>query len=497
MSLYDKLTQINENLIVKSDITPISKNISKDWMSSIFGFGDSDMSNYNIFKNTDTNYQKQKIIRAMLNKKTIYNLETGELKLQDATFQAGWFLTPTVSEIIETLNKIKQPSKNQNYQNYNIVVVKGKDVGLAHVESQPFEIFQGASQFNSLEMVDVNKTQYDGIEIYINDNTQGPRQALACAPGTFVRNYYITNEYGSQFNALENLTLSPLNGYLIWGTEPEKIKLKNINLMMIPSMVYTQVEGVTKQKNQIVNHKTNKMVHQIYSSAVPINTYGNGGDLTTQNLIAEEIVYNQYLGVIGMGLILHSFDKKYKRSVLKRPRINLTLIGGGVFNLDILIIINCINKAINYYKGYEFDIYLHAFSNNEAEIVSTHFNIDIVEFGTDLDLNTNNYDDYVLVIPNKNGIIIYKLRDYQKDMLELALSSKDGNYKYTKADVRATVFIKTYSNGYKKIGFVGDDGVMKYFVNLETDPNFKYYNENNGVYNFYDINKKLITSWNT
>lgn len=253
MSLYDQLLAINDNISIVPNNQSKSEEVNKAWMSSIFGFGDSYMSNNNIFDIAESNYDKQKIIRNMLKEKTIYNIQTGTLKVKNINYQAGWFLRPTVKDIIYTVLLMKKPN---NKEKYNIAVVKGKDIGLAHVESQPYEIFQGASQLNALEMADVNLTQYDGIEIYINDNTQGPRQALSCAPGTFVRNYYVSNEYGSQFNALEKLSLSHINGYLIWGTSPEKITpyLKEIEMMMIPCMVYTQVEGITWSIFKYINN---------------------------------------------------------------------------------------------------------------------------------------------------------------------------------------------------------------------------------------------------
>jgi len=119
---------------------------------------------------------------------------------------AGWFITPTIKEIKEALSLIKV------------------DIGMAHINSGQYEIFQGASQFNALEMIDPLITPMDGVERYMDDNTQGPRMALSCAPGTLVRNYYISNEFGKQFNSLEKLDINHINGYLLWEDDPETLR---------------------------------------------------------------------------------------------------------------------------------------------------------------------------------------------------------------------------------------------------------------------------------
>lgn len=111
------------------------------------------------------------------------------------------------------------------------------------------------------------------IDRYVFDNTQGPRTALACAPGTFVRNYWVTEQYGGQFNALDKCEVSHLNGYLVWGISPREILDKiqfSYDDIMIPCMIYTQVAGVTVSSESINKHILDKRVHQIYSSGVPV-----------------------------------------------------------------------------------------------------------------------------------------------------------------------------------------------------------------------------------
>eukprot|EP00966_Prymnesium_polylepis_P127746 2953673-Prymnesium_polylepis.1 len=59
-------------------------------------------------------------------------------------------------------------------------------------------VFQAASQFNCLEMVDQRVTPEHGITIYADDRTQGPKCAMACPAATVYRNYLHKGGQGMQ-----------------------------------------------------------------------------------------------------------------------------------------------------------------------------------------------------------------------------------------------------------------------------------------------------------
>ena len=52
-------------------------------------------------------------------------------------------------------------------------------------------VFQAASQFNALEMVGPGVSPRQGVAIYSQDPTQGPKCAMACPAGTVFRNYLV------------------------------------------------------------------------------------------------------------------------------------------------------------------------------------------------------------------------------------------------------------------------------------------------------------------
>lgn len=529
MNLYETLNNISNS--VTSDYIIGDNTISSingSWMESIFGFSDGG-GDINIFYNLKSNLEKSRAIKKILAESAIYNPETGKLVTPVATYNAGWFISPTINEIRDLIKIL-----NLTEGSPNVAVVQGKDVGIAQLESNPYEIFQGASQFNALEMIDVDRTPYDGIESYINDQTQGPRTALACAPGTFVRNYWLTNEYQGQFNALEKLDISHLNGYLIWGTKPNDIlnKLQGdvINDIMIPCMIYTQLAGVTNDNGQMNKHISSKRIHQIYSSGVPINRYRNGGDESIQLEVAKRIIKAEYVGAIGMGLILHHYDSLSGRSYQQRPRINLTLIGGGVFGVSINIIINAIIDAMNEFGKYSFDVYVHAYNN--AHEISTKLSAPIVPFGTDLsdtvynatphlqqtlhqtpkfqerlpDFSPTtlmspqiNYNDYLLVVPSENKLDVYSLRSYQKELLDVILNSKMNSFPYRIKSNYGDVFVNLFRARDDKnniqIGFIAEDGGPRYFVKNNQFPIGKAVEISSGVWQLYHRNGNKIWQW--
>ena len=70
-------------------------------------------------------------------------------------------------------------------------------------------VFQAASQFNCLEMTGPGVSPAQGISIYFNDPTQGPKCALSCPAGTVYRNYLChedgTGQGKRQIDCLEDM----------------------------------------------------------------------------------------------------------------------------------------------------------------------------------------------------------------------------------------------------------------------------------------------------
>jgi hypothetical protein len=362
---------ISELLTVYSkNIQPMTSNqvrvekMGNKWMEPLFGFSDSILNEFPTYDN------KRDIVNELLTKSVSYNETNGKLRTIKGDWDAGIFIAPSLKDIKELV--IKYGIKGTP----RVTVVQGKDAADLHIECDPYECIQAASQLNALEMVHPDRVPLDGIEIYKDDMTQGPIVAMSCALGTFVRNYIVPKKLFGQFNALENIKLFPTNGYLLWENDPQTVLNKLIGRtddIMIPCMLYCQVAGAKVRSREI--RIMNKHVHQIYNSSVPVDSYGNGGNFETQKDIAKIFSYAGYMGAIGMAIILHHFDKLTGKSNLPRPKINLTLIGGGVFNVPLDLILDSINQAINEFRDYNIDIIVQAYGVNEAAQARNKLNI--------------------------------------------------------------------------------------------------------------------------
>ena len=72
-----------------------------------------------------------------------------------------------------------------------VQIVRG-DVGQMHLDpAHRHAVFQVASQFNLLEMIEPNVSPEDGVTCYERDRTQGPACAIAAGAATVYRNYFV------------------------------------------------------------------------------------------------------------------------------------------------------------------------------------------------------------------------------------------------------------------------------------------------------------------
>lgn len=68
-----------------------------------------------------------------------------------------------------------------------------------------------------------------------------------------------------------------------------------------------------------------------------------------------------------MAILLHKADLPN----IGRPKVNLTLIGGGAFQVPMEIVLKSLKDAIDVYKSVDVDIAVHAFRADEAQAVTS------------------------------------------------------------------------------------------------------------------------------
>jgi hypothetical protein len=279
---------------------------------------------------------------------------------------------------ISTLEQLKHKVDTLNIDNKSIKVSEVvANVKQLHCDKENENaLFQAASQFNLLEMVNPNVTPEFGIEIYENDNTQGPACAIACGAGTIYRNYFveIENQKGQTFDkqidcldkigeALENNVLklwTMQNGYVIFNKE----SLMQVN-KIISNLSEIELEKLKEklkigiQWNTEVTISENKQkVSQIYCSALPV-AYSNIEPYYWE-AFAKLILEATYEATFNAAVVNY---EKYGSN-----KVFLTLVGGGAFGNDERWIIEAINKTINKYKNYPLDVRIVSYGKSKESV---------------------------------------------------------------------------------------------------------------------------------
>lgn len=212
-------------------------------------------------------------------------------------------------------------------------------------------VIQAASQFNCLEFTSPKKTPEDGISGYVNDHTQGPACAIACAAGTAARNYVIKvngktrgQTADNQINSLDKLEgeiktafdaklWSVKNGYINSTNE----HLEQLNrIISLPKMdtairdnigvgVQLNTEVTIRPEGQASNDGSKGMlVTQVYCSAVGVGYYTPHISPDSWEPFARLILEAAYEITLLIGIYNNWTHAK------SRP-VFLTRLGGGVF----------------------------------------------------------------------------------------------------------------------------------------------------------------------
>ena len=150
-------------------------------------------------------------------------------------------------------------------------------------------LFQAASQFNLLEMIDPTITPERGVGIYERDFTQGPACAIACGAGTIYRNYFapINQQLGqssnNQIDCLELVGKKLRNDKLfLWEMSNGYAFPTQNGLLYINSQINKlnnnereELKGNLKiglqWHTQVTLSKSKQIVSQAYCSALPVS----------------------------------------------------------------------------------------------------------------------------------------------------------------------------------------------------------------------------------
>ena len=290
----------------------------------------------------------------------------------------GMFDRPSVGDLetcIANEKKTKDFANLKKLGGLTFQHILTSDVALLHCDpTNAGAVFQVASQFNCLEMLDLDKTPNNGVTIYTNDRTQGPACAMACPAALVYRNYFVKNgdekgQLNVQINNLEDIgKLLENNNDTLWRMQNGYVIIDDVNkLEQITAKIKTETSaevinalrvGVHWSTSVVDNNKQELMDHQVcqvYASALPVATRYNS-NITDSNIdkwtdFATCILDGSYRATLCIAALIALKSKK-------RIKCYLTCIGGGAFENKPEWIINAIKKALVAYADYPIDVML-------------------------------------------------------------------------------------------------------------------------------------------
>ena len=338
----------------------------KTWFSNLFGFTEGKV-NFKKIKENFTVSEKD-------------NNTTLLCKHNNRSFQIGNFSTPSLKELQDDVGHIKK--KDKVLRIHHMITT---DI-LSEHSKNPGALFQVASQFNCLEMINPRNTPELGITIYEYDNTQGPSCALACASSTLYRNYLvpikINNSTGgikthigqtekvqiNNFEDVEKVLKVPYfwneNGYLYSTTKD----LSALNLIIGDyqdqimnhlkfGVCYNTEVCFTKR---FVQSRKKVLVSQIFCSAISCSYSGIPVDYWEP--LARLILKSCYKATLLAGILNHRYGGSNK--------VFLTFIGGGAFGNKLEWITDAINYAIDSVRHANLDIYICHYGVFNDDVIS-------------------------------------------------------------------------------------------------------------------------------
>ncbi|EER15238.1 conserved hypothetical protein [Perkinsus marinus ATCC 50983] len=294
-----------------------------------------------------------------------------ESKIDGREFDVGRFTMPTLESLRNEYAVLVEDSMNRSghlrngaFSLTNIVA----DVRDLHRDPlNKGAVFQVASQFNCLEMPNMNLTPEDGITNYINDPTQGPACAMECAPGTLYRNYF----GGLQVNVNPDGTLNDDGGESL---EPGQHADRQINCLVYLGKALgnsmerywhlkngyalpcesTSLDRLSDRLQSLSEDKLDDLeenwllvcsgilneqrVSQVYASAVPV-AYAAGTTAAQWEPFARLVLRGCYESTLLVAALLAIEQGK-------REKVYLTLVGGGVFGNDEGWIVDAIRESL-------------------------------------------------------------------------------------------------------------------------------------------------------
>ena len=289
-------------------------------------------------------------------------------KVNNREFHYGSLEMPTLKEL-----RVRVAKSDAKKGKLKLEAIQA-DVRALHLdETNRDALFQVASQFNLLEMVDSTTTPEEGVDIYEYDNTQGPICAICAGAGTIYRNYFVPLDGQVGQSATKQIDCLAKVGEALGNENNALWEMQNGYAMLKEDGLYTinrELEAMSEDSvdeireklqiglmwdTQVTLYGSTHRVSQACCSALPISYVGFVTEIWKP--FASLILEASYEATICAG-ILNGDDRVY-----------LTLVGGGVFGNELAWICSAIERACLKYSDYSLEVMIVNYSSISGEVL--------------------------------------------------------------------------------------------------------------------------------
>ena len=264
-----------------------------------------------------------------------------------------------------------------------VSVIEGDVRRLHRLPENATALFQVASQFNLLEMIDSKVTPEDGVTTYQKDHTQGPACAIAAGAATIYRNYFVPvagipgqtklrqldglADIGAALSLALGMPIADLwtmeNGYALptaTGLDAIAAHLAGLNANQLDDLlVQLRIGLVTDAEVTEAQGPDRLLVSQAFCSALPV-TYAR--------------LHNGPWSAFARLVLDAAYEATLCAAVLNAQRgasniVFLTLIGGGAFGNDLQWIYAAMQRAFRLMRHEELDVRVVSYQKPSSALV--------------------------------------------------------------------------------------------------------------------------------
>lgn len=282
-------------------------------------------------------------------------LGKGLLSVDGVTYHTGSFATPSLAELTTAC----QPLRGHGSSRLSCLTGDGvlTDVGALQAVASHGTTFQVASQFNCLESP--TGAWLVPVSDYLHDPTQGPRAAVSAFPAALLRHYsapgpdgrFIQVTNGPQLDLLADVCPGHVrNGYLTFRHDAAA-RVVAAALDARPDALRV---GVATDAQVVLGADWDgavagtPLITQVFTSTVAAGMYSTTPLAGAALDACRTLLRGAYLGTL------------LAAASAGRPRVVLTLIGGGVFGNPVTAIVDAIAWAFDLTADLGLDVILNA-----------------------------------------------------------------------------------------------------------------------------------------